>query len=154
MMHELTLSNAHIPAMTEAAINKVYALEAANSQQPQIAIATSHLFHGGIYARTIMLRAGTLLTGALIKRATTLIISGDIFIFIGAKTQFLRGYNVLPASANRKQVFIALTDTNMTMFFPTKARTVEEAEEEFTDEAGLLFSHKPDAINETIITGE
>jgi hypothetical protein len=60
---------------------------------------------------------------------------------------------VIPASAGRKQVFVSRSTVTITMLFPTLARTVEEAEAEFTDEAAGLLSRRQDA-NTVVITGE
>jgi hypothetical protein len=40
------------------------------------------------------------------------------------------------------------------MIFPTKARTVEEAQEEFTDEVELLVPLSDKDRHRTVITGE
>ncbi len=52
------------------------------------------------------------------------------------------GYTVFSASAGRKQAMVALTDTYLTMLFPTDAKTVDEAERAFTDEYDLLVTRK------------
>lgn len=142
-----------LPAMSRVAIGKVRAFEDASLERlPQIEIATEHVIHGGMYARTIMIPKGTILTGALIKLATLLIVSGDADVYIGGEAIELRGYSVLPASAGRKQLFVTGTDTHLTMIFPTTAKTVAEAERQFTDEYEKLFSAM--APNRTTITGE
>lgn len=142
-MHNLvTIARNSLPMMTDDAIDKVRVFENCALQFPQVDIRTAHTFHAGIYARTIMIPAGTVLTGALIKIATVLIVSGDVTVYIGDETIDLYGYHVLSASAHRKQAFVAHTDTYLTMVFSTKATTVEEAEEEFTDEAHKLISRK------------
>lgn len=143
-----------IPPMSDDAVRAVRGLEAEMMKLPQIEVFTEHLIHGGIYARTVCLRAGVLIAGALIKRATVLIVQGDCTVFTGDAAVDLRGYHVLPASAGRKQVFRAHTDTMLTMLFPTEARTAEEAEAEFTDEADLLVSRREPESNHVIITGE
>jgi hypothetical protein len=66
----------------------------------------------------------------------------------------VQGYAVLPASAGRKQAFVAQADTRLTMVFPTSAKTVEQAEREFTDEIYLLGSRHGAAANHVVITGE
>src|SRR4051794_1306213 len=134
------LDVARIPAMSEVAIDNVRQLESFTTTMPQIDIETSHALHAGMYARTIMIPAGVLITGALIKIATLLIVQGDVIIYIDGEAKQLNGYNVFAASANRKQAFIAQTDTYLTMVFPSAAQTVEQAEEEFTDEHHLLLS--------------
>ena len=154
MSNELVAIHEYLPSMSEHSISKVRQIEALNAQVPQIDIGTSHVIHGGMYSRTIMIPAGVLLTGALIKIATLLIVQGDVLVYIGDKTIELSGYNVLPASANRKQAFVTKTDTYLTMIFPTDARNIKDVEMEFTDESDVLISRKDSSNNEINITGE
>lgn len=139
--------------MAQTAIDDVDALERDRLMQPQVPLATDHVIHGGIYSRTILIPAGVLLTGALIKVPTTLVLNGDVTVWTGIGEIHLRGHNVLPASAGRKQAFVAHTNTFLTMLFPTSAKTVEEAEREFTDEWEMLASHSSE-FNSVLITGE
>lgn len=142
-MSDLILTrNYSIPAMSDAAIARVGEFESYALKLPQIEIETFHTFHAGMYARTIMIPDGVVLTGALIKIATVLIVSGYVTAYMGNQKVELRGYHVLPASAHRKQAFIAHRDTYLTMLFPTNAKTIEEAENEFTNEADKLISRK------------
>ena len=142
------------PAMGSEAIAKARRIEAAGLCHPQVSIKTSHLFHAGTYARTIRIPAGVVLTGALIKRATVLSLSGHATVLIGDDSIELCGYHVIPASAGRKQVFLAHADTELTMIFPSSATTLEEAEAEFTDEAHLLMSRRRADRDSITITGE
>ena len=142
-----------IAPMTPEAIDKVRQLEARTAELEQVEIPTDHVLHGGMYARTIKIPAGVLLTGAHIKRATTLVISGHVTVFVGAGTIEINGYQVLPASAGRKQAFLAHADTFVTMLFPSDAVSVEAAEHEFTDEADRLLSRRQ-ACESITITGE
>ena len=52
----------------------------------------------------------------------------------------IRLYQVLPAEANRKTAYLAIEDTWVTMIFPSDAVTIEDAENQFTDEADRLMS--------------
>lgn len=142
-----------IAPMTPEAIDKVRQLEARTAELEQVEIPTDHVLHGGMYARTIKIPAGVLLTGAHIKRATTLVISGHVTVFVGAGTIEINGYQVLPASAGRKQAFLAHADTFVTMLFPSEAASIEAAENEFTDEADRLLSRRQ-ACESITITGE
>lgn len=141
-----------LPAMRPEAVARVRELEARVLEAPQTEIETWHVLHAGMYARTIRIPAGVVLTGALIKRATLLVFNGHASVFIGDDEIELAGHHVIPASAGRKQAFIAHADTDLTMLFPTTATTVEQAEAEFTDEAERLMSRH--GVNHVTITGE
>jgi len=129
-------------------------LEVATSQLPQVDIETQHIIHGGMYSRTILVPANSVLVGALINVPTILVICGDVTVAVNNGVLRLNGYNVLPASAGRKQAFTAHTDTYLTMVFATDADSVSAAEEQFTDEADKLMSRADGAANIVNITGE
>lgn len=152
-MADLSL-RAALPAMSSAALGKVRALECEAAKRPQIPLDTQHVLHAGLYARTIRMPAGTMITGALVKIATLVIVQGSALVWLGDTCRRLDGYNVLPASAGRKQAFVSIGETFITMIFPTEARDVESAERQFTDEFDLLASRRCDTPNLTIITGE
>lgn len=142
-----------IGAMSPAAIGKVCALEQYLGAQPQVELETEHVIHAGMYARTILIPAGVVITGALIKVATLLVLDGNASVAIDGDVLNLHGRQVIPASAGRKQAILAHADTYLTMIFPTTATTVEAAEAEFTDEADRLMSRTGGRAT-TIITGE
>lgn len=148
------LASNRIPAMSASGIARVRELEAITRELPQVEIATEHVLHGGMYARTITIPAGVLLTGALIRVPTLLVFDGHATVSAGDEAIELAGYHVLAASAGRRQAFLAHADTRLTMVFATQVKSVEEAEDEFTDESHLLFSRKPGAVNHINITGE
>lgn len=152
-MNELIVSTDGIAAMSISEIGKVRQLEAMILTMPQVDIPIKQLLHAGMYARTMFVRAGVTVVGVFMQCATILIVSGDMKVYIGNDTLDLKGYNIIPASANRKQAGYAMTDTYVTMLFPTKAKTIEEAEEEFTDEADKLLS-RHGGTNEIVVTGE
>jgi hypothetical protein len=153
--YKLVASHKHLPAMTAAEVDKVRELEAKLEQMPQLELTTHHIIHGGTYSRTVMMPAGSALTGALLTIPTSVIVCGRATVFIGERTLELDGYNVLPASAGRKQAFYAHTDVWLTMFCATDLQTVAEIEDSMTDEAGRLLSRRVAAENNLItITGE
>ena len=133
-----------LASMSDKSIAKVFELETAVRNLPQVNIQTDHLLHAGMYHRTILIPAATVLVGVVIKIATTVILSGDATLYIdGAPTRF-EGYHILPGGPNRKQSFLTHEDTVVTMIFPTDAKTVKEAEEEFTDYTDDLGSRCSD----------
>lgn len=132
-----------IGPMHEIDFGKVRELEALNAARPQVAVRIEHEFHAGVYARTAYIPKDTLVTGALIKIPTLLIIEGDTMIYVGEDDPLhATGYNVIRAAAGRKQAFVALSDVKLTMIFATAAKTAEEAEAEFTDELDLLTTRR------------
>jgi hypothetical protein len=142
-----------VPANTPETIQALDQVQDVLMAMPQVPLMTEHVIHGGIYARTVRLAPGVAITGALVKVPTILSVHGHAQVFVGSEWQELVGTNVIAASAGRKQLFVALSPVVITMVFKTTAKTVEEAENEFTDEADLLLSRR-EGTDVTIITGE
>ena len=143
-----------IPAMSLKSLEQAQNIEGFLSDLPQIEVTTWHTLHAGVYTRTIFMAKNSVISGALIKISTNLIVSGHIAVSIGEnKAKEYKGYHNLTAMANRKQVFVAMEDTYLTMYFATWAGSVEEAENEFTDEGDKLISRKPEGVNNITITG-
>jgi hypothetical protein len=139
--------------MNDALLEKLTHIQNEILQKPQIEVNTEHIIHGGMYVRTIRLAPEVVLVGALVKVSTVLIVSGKTAVFTGEGWIELDGYHVIPASAGRKQIFVTREETSITMIFRTDAKTVEQAEEEFTSEAEALMSRKNE--NDTVvITGD
>lgn len=144
---------AALPPTSPRALDLVCCIENEVLKSPQVEIPTHHVLHAGIYSRTICIPAGVVLTGALIKIPTTLVINGCASMLIGDGEEVLvQGYKVLAASVGRKVAYIAHADTHVTMYFKTDAKDVAAAEAEFTDESDRLLSRH--GVNEVIITGE
>ncbi|WP_240905391.1 hypothetical protein [Bordetella hinzii] len=152
-MNEIATLPPVLPPSSERTIAFVDAVAELHLREPQPVILTHHVLHGGVYARTMMIHAGQQITTTLIKVPTVLTICGDCEVLAGdGDTYHVQGYQVLAASAGRKQAYIAHADTFITMAFATSAKTIEEAEAQFTDEADSLMSRVGENI--IIITGE
>lgn len=141
-MNEIAAPAPAFPAMSDESIAKVSRAEHVARQAVQAEVATHHLLHGGMYARTMRLAAGHVLFGALVKVPTIVIFSGDAEVYVGGTSVRLTGYHVINASAMRKQVFMAYSDCDITAIFATDAETVEQAENQATDEAENLLSRR------------
>lgn len=144
-MNSLSLQN-NLPAMNFTDIDRVKRLESVTLQMPQIDINIEHHIHAGTYIRTATIPKGVMITGALIKVDTILVVMGHVTVYIGKEFVTISGYNVLKASANRKQIFIAHEETKLSMIFATNSKTVEEAEAEFTDEVEKLTTRKSEGL--------
>lgn len=131
-----------LPATAPESLEQIRGIEEKMRQLPQIQIQTEHALHAGMYARTVRLEPGNAIVGVLIKIPTILIVNGRCEVFAGDRWHRISDYQVIPAQAGRKQVFVAIGQTEITMIFTTNAQTIEEAEDEFTDEADKLLSRK------------
>ncbi len=105
-------------------------------------IATEHHIHAGVYSRTIRVPAGAALTSVIVKCPTQFIGSGDFTLTDGATGKRFKGYHVFDGAAPRVAGIVAHSDCAFTMLFATNAKTVEEAEKEFTDETDRLVTSK------------
>jgi hypothetical protein len=141
-----------MPAMSEAVVGRVREVESELAKLPQMELKTMHVLHGGMYSRTVIVPANHVIVGVLVKVPTQVIVSGSARVFAGDKVLNLAGFNVIPAQAGRKQIFVAITDIFVTMIFPSSAETVEQAESEFTDENEMLMSRHDDSQNIVINT--
>ena len=131
-----------IPATPDQALEAIKAWEKRALGHKQCPLQTTHNLHAGIYSRTVRIPAGVVITGTLIKIPTVLTIVGHMQISIGDKIYEIEGLNTFDCQAGRKQIMAARSDCYVTMAFASKAKTVEDAEEEFTDEADSLLSRK------------
>ena len=139
-MNELVTRANTLPAMSGDAVAKVCDLESMLRGMAQVDPATTHNLHAGMYARTITIPAGCLLTGAHIIIPTMLVLSGDATVFNGVEPVRLTGYHIIQGHAGRKQAILAHAETHLTMMFPTASKTVEACEFEFTDQPDSLVS--------------
>jgi len=131
-----------VPAATLEALEIINRVESKMRTMPQIDLKTEHILHAGMYARTVRLDARVAIVSVLIKVPTVLTVNGKCRVFAGDAWRDFDGYNVMPAQAGRKMIYVTFSPTEITMVFPSKAKTVEEAEREFTDEGSLLLSRQ------------
>ena len=129
-------------ALTDETLAKLTQVQEKMLTLPQEDVHTEHFFHAGMYVRTVTIGREVVLMGALIKIPTLLIVSGKTKVFTGDGWIELQGYNVIPAKAGRKQIFVGMEETHITMIFHTNAETLEQAEEEFTGEYEALVTRR------------
>lgn len=142
-MTAITAPHTVIPATTGDALEKVNAVETrmrelyAKHAAPDETV-TEHILHGGMYARTVRVKAPQAFASVTITPPSILIVRGKAQVFTGMQFHQIHGYKVIPASAGRKAIWIIEEDTDITAIFPCRAETVEEAELEFTTETEKL----------------
>jgi hypothetical protein len=138
-----------IPTMSQHALDLVSALTTKMLTMEQTPYRIYHTLHGGVYTRTVTLPPG-LWTGALVKRPTTLTIIGEALVYVGNKDPLnVSGVVVIPASAGRKQAFVAKTEITIIMTAACEAKTVAEAEAFLCGETHLLPSLDGAIIEQT-----
>ena len=111
-------------------------------QLPQTKLETVHVVHGGVCARTILIPAGTVLTGAELDVDTVCVIVGDITVTTDDGVKRFSGHNILPAIKGNKRIGITHEDTYWTMVFKTDCDSIEEIEEQMTREHNRLQTRK------------
>ncbi len=109
---------------------------------PQVDLSTHHLVHGQMYARTIVIPAGTLLTGALTNCDNICVVVGDITVTTDDGTVRLTGHHVIPARAGFKRAGLAHVDTYWTTLMHTDQVEVAAIERQMTDESEMLQTNR------------
>lgn len=110
---------------------------------PQTDLNTTHAFSGGMYARTIVVPKGTVLTGATHKTDHINIVFGDISVTTEKGVVRLVGYHVLETKAGMKRAGYAHEDTAWTTVCKTAKTELHEVEEELVEEADKLQTRNP-----------
>ena len=119
----LALLDKTLPPTTPEIIEKIAIVEARiKPHEHTLHIEMEHNLHAGMYARTCRLAANQVITSVLIKIPTLLIVNGDCIVLSGDRWSELNGYNVLQASAGRKQIYVTRGVTEITMIFPSNAK--------------------------------
>ncbi len=154
MSEALTVPGRAMPPTPPGIIEKIRLIEAKmRPHEHTLRVRTEHVIHGGMYVRTIKVAPRMAFTSVLVKIPTILVVNGKCCIFAGDGWYQIDGYQVIPASAGRKQIYVTLGPTEITMTFPTDAKTVEEAEAQFTDEAESLITRRQEGNDLITITG-
>lgn len=109
---------------------------------PQTDLGTKHLVHAGMYARTIFIPTGTVLTGAMTSADNICVVHGDITVTTDDGAQRLTGFNVLPATAGKRRAGVAHADTWWCTLWPTALTNAREIEDSLTPEADKLQSRR------------
>lgn len=153
-MADIIPVHTHLAQSTPASIDKVRRLADELLKVPQTPFVTEHMLHGGLYTRTVRLPTDTVCAAVLIQVPTVLILMGEVEVWSNGDLIRTSGYSVLPGSAGRKIAFVTHSDVSMSMIFPTDAKTVEEAQRQFTIEHELLPPLSKADAHIVLITGE
>lgn len=113
-------------------------LEALVLQAPQVDLRTEHRLSGGVYARTVHIPAGTVVTGATHKKGHINVLFGDITVATDEGPVRFTGYHVLPGTAGTRRAVIAHADTVWTTLCETELTDIAAIEDELVVESHRL----------------
>ena len=111
---EAAISRALIEAAKTPSRAQIDTFEAALLQQPQVAIPVEHRFaeRENLYAREIVIPAGTLMTGRVHKHQhVSIMISGDMTVLTESGMQRVKGYHCWICPPGTKRVGYAHAET-------------------------------------------
>lgn len=109
-----------------------------------LALETWHHFADGLVARTILIPAGTVLSGAVHKAEHLNICHGDISVATEHGTRRLTGYHVLPSLPGTKRMGHAHADTWWTTVHcnPGNERDIAQLEDALVEDADTLADRR------------
>jgi hypothetical protein len=121
---------------------QVSRLERAMLEMPQLDLQTCHCLSGMVYARSIFIPAGGVLTGAEHKKDHVNIVFGDITVSTDDGMKRLTGFHVLPTKAGMKRVGYAHEDTHWVTCCHTQLEDIPAIEDELVKDAHLLQTRR------------
>jgi mannose-6-phosphate isomerase-like protein (cupin superfamily) len=129
--------------MTELAIpdTRVYRLQAAMQEMPQVELETFHHFADGMYCRVLPRKEGTLIVGKVHKREHFYIVAkGRVQVVTDDGTTVYDAGTVLVSQPGTKRAVLALEDSICMTVHRTKKRNLKAIERELIEpDATALF---------------
>jgi len=106
-----------IAKQVPAAHLPIYRLEAELLKLPQVDMPVDHAFCNGLYARTMYIPAGTVLTGAVHKEESFFLVrKGELIVSTDSGPRTLKAGDMSVSKTGTKRAGIALTDVEVTTF--------------------------------------
>jgi hypothetical protein len=119
----------------------ILAAEGIMRQLPQVAIEPGHVFARGLYARSILIPKGVILTGKVHRQHDLqIMVYGDILVKTEAGEKRLQGFNIFPSRAGYKQIGQALEDTLWVTVHAAEETDLDRLEE-------MLFEDEPKVLD-------
>jgi len=113
--------------------DKVFSLEKALQELPQVECPVWHHFAPGLYARKMLIRQGTVLTGAVHKTEHLCIISGDIEVTTDEGVRRITdSHAIITSKPGAKRAGYAHADTYWTTVHATEETDLDKLVEELT----------------------
>ena len=119
------LAELELKAAVPAQHLPIYRLEAELLKQPQVECPVEHAFCSGLYARTMHIPAGTILTGAVHRDECIFVLRrGTLAVTTDDGTKVLEAGDQFVTPAGTKRAGVAITDVVCTTYHanPTETR--------------------------------
>lgn len=109
-------------------------LEDVTSQCPQVETPLHHLFVDGMYARTMLIPEGTIVTGRRHKKEhINIIVKGSAKVYTGEEAQLITAPCIFVSKAGVRKAVFAVEDVIWTTIHTTELTDSDEAFEELTE---------------------
>lgn len=106
----------------------IYRLEAELLKHPQVEMPVEHDFCAGLYARTMHIPAGTVLTGAVHREACFFLVrKGSLVVTTDAGARRVEAGEMLNSAAGTKRAGVALSDVVVTTFHANPTNETDPA---------------------------
>lgn len=125
----------------------IYRLEAEILKQPQVEMPVEHAFCSGLYARTLRIPKGTILTGAVHRFDSFFVVrEGRLAVTTDSEPTILDSGSMLVTRAGTKRAGAALTDVTITTFHANPSDVTDPAAlwDLFTIPAPMRFLSEQD----------
>ncbi len=113
-------------------VEKILAFEELLKTQPQLELKVDHYFSHGVYARSLYIPAGTILTGEIHKYSNlNILIKGKIKVSVGDEIELIEAPFIVVSPPGTKRVAQALTDCVWVTIHGTHEQDVNKIKEYF-----------------------
>ena len=130
----------------------VYRLEAELLKLPQVEMPVNHAFCSGLYARTMHIPAGTVLTGAVHREESFFLVrKGSLIVSTDTGPRTVGPGDMSVSKIGTKRAGIALTDVEVTTFHanPTNEQQPQALWDLFTIPSPALAAVQPEHLEQS-----
>lgn len=137
-----------LSAMSGNMIEKLFAIEAAFKQMPQVEIPLRHCFGNKVYVREMTAPKGSIIIGKMHKfKQVNIVVKGDISVLTEDGWKRLKSGDMFESPAGIKRAGFTHEDTVWTTICGTEETDVEKAEDELIIGSYQEFlQHKGDSL--------
>ncbi len=122
-----------LSAMSGDMIEKLFVIEAALKQMPQVEVPLRHCFGNKVYVREMTAPKGSILIGKMHKfKQVNIVVKGDISVLTEDGWKRLKSGDMFESPAGIKRAGFTHEDTVWTTICGTEETEVDKAEDELT----------------------